>query len=267
MGLLGVGKKKEGYKCVQYGLFNDAEFDAESFIDAFEKDWGMKLDAEIRNDDMITHVNFDIDKIQFVCSFMKATYPDDSPIKAARRDPFWREAEECVKNHKAFMIVGILKNECLNQIKTCSIFTQVCCSLMGMPDGICMYNADSGLIIEKNSYRDYMNIMKAAIEHNDYYLPYQNWININYVREEDGKIGAFTTGLNIFNKLEIELVHVEYEVEIMQKIINMILFCLIMDNKKLEGGELIRLYEDIEITTKKGKGYYLNDRETIRIFY
>ncbi|MBU5484384.1 hypothetical protein KQI86_08595 [Clostridium sp. MSJ-11] len=267
MRLFEVGKKKEGYKCVQYGLFNDAEFDAESFINGFEKDWGVKLEAEIRNDDMITHVNFNIDKIQFVCSFMKAAYPDDSPIEAAKRNPFWREAEECVNNHKAFMIVSILENKCLNQIKTCSIFTQVCCSLMRMSDGICMYNADSDLIIEKNSYRSYMNIMKAAIENNDYYLPYQNWININYVREENGKIGAFTIGLNIFNKLEIELVHVEYEVEIMQKIVNKILLCLIMDNKTLESGELIKLYEDIEIITKKGKGYYLNDRETIRIFY
>ena len=198
---------------------------------------------------------------------MKAAYPDDSPIEAAKRNPFWREAEECVKNHKAFMIVAILKNECLDQIKTCSIFTQVCCSLMRMSDGICMYNADAGLIIEKNIYREYMNIMKAAMEHNDYYLPYQNWININYVREEDGKIGAFTTGLNIFNNLEIELVHVKYEVETMQKIINMILFCLIADNKTLESGQVIKLYEDIEIITKKAKGYYLKDRDVIHIIY
>ncbi|NFT06185.1 hypothetical protein FDF26_03675 [Clostridium botulinum] len=267
MELFKLGKKKEGYKCVQYGMFNNIEFNKESFIDIFEKDWGIKLEAEIKSDDMITHVNFDIDKIQFVCSFMKAIYPDDSPIEAAKRNPFWRDAEECVKNHKAFMIFGILKNECLNQIKTCSIFTQVCCSLMGMSNGICMYNADSGLIIEKNSYRNYINIMKAALEHNDYYLPYENWININYVREEDGKIGAFTTGLNIFNKLEIELVHIEYEIEVMQKIIDIILFGLIMNNNTLESGQLIKLDEDIEIITKKAKGYYINDRDTIHIFY
>lgn len=55
---------------------------------------------------MITHVHFDIDKIQFVCSFIKAKYRDDSPIEAAKRNPFWSEAEECVENNKTFMIVG-----------------------------------------------------------------------------------------------------------------------------------------------------------------
>lgn len=262
-----VGSKKEGYRCTQYGFFNDVEFNAESFIHGFKEDWGIKLDIEIRNEDRITFVHFNIDKIQFVCSFMKYEYPDDSPIEAAKRNPFWKEAEECVKNHKAFMIIAILKNECLDQIKTCYIFTQVCCSLMRMTNGVCMYNADAGLIIEKNRYREYMFIMKAAMEHHDYYLPYQNWININYVREENGEIGAFTTGLNIFDMLEIELIHVKYEVQIMQKIINMILFCLIVDNKTLESGQVIKLDEDIEIITKKAKGYYLNDRDVIHIIY
>jgi len=91
MGLFEIGKKKQGYRCTQYGLFNNVEFDVESFIDAFEKDWGIKLEAEIKNDDMITHIHFDIDKIQFVCSFMKASYPDESPIEAAKRNPFWRK--------------------------------------------------------------------------------------------------------------------------------------------------------------------------------
>ncbi|WP_238917464.1 hypothetical protein [Clostridium sp. YIM B02555] len=267
MGLFKAGKKEEGYRCTQYALFDGIEFDPEVFIHGFEEDWGVKLDIEIRNEDKIKFLHFNIDKIQFVCSFMKSEYPDNSPIEAARRNPFWKEAEECVENHKTFMIVAILKNECLDQIKTCSIFTQVCCSFMRLANSLCMYNADAGLVIEKNSYRNYMYIMKAAREHNDYYLPYQNWININYIREENGEIGAFTTGLNMFNMLEIELVHVKYEVEIMQKIINTILFCIIMDNKTLESGQLIKLEEGIEIITKQAKGYYLNDREVMHILY
>lgn len=37
MKLLKLGKKKERYKCVQYGMFNNIEFNPESFIDIFEK--------------------------------------------------------------------------------------------------------------------------------------------------------------------------------------------------------------------------------------
>lgn len=97
MELFKLGKKKEGYKCVQYGMFNNIEFNPESFIDIFEKDWGIKLEAEIKSDDMITHVNFDIDKIQFVCSFMKAIYPDDSPIEAAKEIHFGETQKNVLK--------------------------------------------------------------------------------------------------------------------------------------------------------------------------
>lgn len=267
MKLFKFGKKNKGYRCTQYGLFSQIDFNTYDFIHGFERDWGIKLEAEIHNENNIISLSFKIEDIEFVCSFMKGMYPDELPIKAAQRNPFWREAEECVRNHKSFMIVGILKNDCMDMIKTCSIFTQVCCSLMATSNALCMYNADSGMIIEKNTYRNNMNIMQAALKHGDYYLPHQNWINVNYVREEDGQIGAYTTGLNIFNKLEIELVHVKYDIEIMQKIIGMILFGLIMDNRTLDNGQVINLDEDIEIMTRKTKGYYLSDRQVIQIYY
>lgn len=267
MGLFNFGRKNKGYRCTQYALFNSTEFNSDEFINSFEKDWGIKLEAEVNNENNITSLNFKIDNIEFVCSFMKNPYPDETPIEAAQRNPFWREAEECVSNHKSFMIIGILKNDCMDMIKTCSVFTQVCCSIMNVCDALCMYNADSGLIIEKDSYRSHINIMQAAAKHGDYYLPYENWINVNYVREEDGQIGAYTTGLNIFNKLEIELVHVKYDIEIMQKIIGMLLFGLIMDNRTLNKSQVISLDEDIEVMARKTKGYYLNDREVIQIYY
>ena len=274
MGLFGFGKKKEkqiekkeGYRCSQYGLFSEAEFEPESFIKAFEKDWGIKLKADEDNNENITSMNFKIDNIEFICAFMKGRYPDESPIHAAGRNPLWAEAEESVRDHKSFMIIGILKNECTDIIKTCTIFTQVCCSMMSLPGSVCIYNADAGFVIEKNHYRSHMNIMQAAIKHNDYYLPYQNWVNVNYVREEEGQIGAYTTGLDLFGKLEIELVHVKYDIEIMQKIIGMLLFGIIMDNRTLNNCEIIRLDENVEILTKKDKGYYLSDRDVIHIFY
>lgn len=259
--------RKEGYRCSQYGLFNEIEFEPQLFIEAFEKDWGIKLNADIDNNQNMTTLNFKIDNIEFVCSFINGRYPDESPIFAARRNSFWREAEDCIRSHKSFMIIGILKNECTDLIKTCSIFTQVCCSVMSLHGSICMYNADAGFVIERNNYRSHMNIMQAAVNHNDYYLPYQNWVNINYVREEDGQIGAYTRGLDTFGSMEIELVHIKYDVEIMQKIIGMLLFGIVMDNKTLKNCEIIRLDEEIEILAKKDKGYYLSDRDVIHIFY
>ena len=66
MGLFNFGKKNKGYRCTQYALFNNTGFNAEEFINSFEKDRGIKLEIEVHNKNNIISLRFKIENAEFV---------------------------------------------------------------------------------------------------------------------------------------------------------------------------------------------------------
>lgn len=257
----------KNYRPSGFVLLNSLEFEIDMFISLFQKDWNIEIkNVEFKCEkNGMKNLSFWIDNLEFVCNMIPFPYPDNQAVEDSRFNHFWCNVENEVSKHKAFIIVTVFSNECLNQIETCVRFTKICNTLMLLPNTCAMYMSKQHLIIEPKEYRKTINVIKAAESHGKVFLPTQNWIRIGLSKAKNG-YSAYTDGLREFNKSELEIINKNIELKDLYEILDSIIFNMFSNNMNIENGDIIHLDKGVEAIVKKSNGVF-SEGETLKIIF
>ena len=260
-----IKKNKQGYKPIGFVLLNNIEFDIDFFLFKLEKEWNIEVTKTHRSteENGMINLSFWIDEVQFICTLIPCPFPYNEAVDDSKLNYLWENAVEEVSGHKAIISVAIIKNYCLEQIKTCILFTKVCNSLMLLPYTCAMYMSKQHLIIEPQQYRDSINIIKAAESHGQNFLPVQNWVRVGLYQDEN-ECSGYTCGLKEFNKSELEILYKNIELVKIYQILNMIVSNILCQNMNIQNGDIINLNEELEVIVKKSEGVFVEE-ETLKI--
>ncbi|MBU3134610.1 DUF4261 domain-containing protein [Clostridium gasigenes] len=260
-----IKENKQGYKPLGFVLLNNIEFDIDFFLLQIKKHWNMEAIETHKSTEYngMINLSFWLDGVKFICTLIPCPFPDNEAIEDSKLNYLWENAVDEVSGHKAIISVAIIENHCLEQIKTCIVFTKVCNALMLLPNTCAMYMSKQHLIIEPQQYRNTINIMKAAESHSKIFLPVENWVRIGIYQDESGYSG-YTCGLKELNKLELEILYKDIEPIKIYQVLNMIVFNILCEDMNIQNGDIINLNEELEVIVKKSEGIFVEE-ETLKI--
>ena len=111
-------------------------------------------------------------------------------------------------------------------------------------------NATSTLLLPKNLYLDFSNMMKEEM------LPIQLWVYIDIINDGD-KSSVYTYGMKEFGKSEMEIINSAMNSDKLYQFLISILQYILKDDVQLKDGETIGFTEDEKIKIRESKAVYL----------
>lgn len=239
----------KGNVLAAFVLFEDANMDWTRFRKNLEDDWDITFEDEIKDNAVV----FSVDDMTVACSLMPSPVPNKEAEEAARRNILWKDGAEVVAKHGAHMIVAIMnKPDALDQQE---LLAKVSCSLLKLDNAIAIYKAPT--VYEKEFY---INFAKTIDEGE---CPVPIYVFVGMYSEND-KIFAFTSGLSVFGKLEMEIPGTAAQPNDVLNFMYTISEYVISEDVTLQDGETIGFTEEQKIPVSISKGLALPG-DTIKI--
>jgi len=158
--------------------------------------------------------------------------------------------EEETKEHTMHAIVSIISCR-EDSVKSYSILSKVIASILrSSENAIGVYNGSSTLLLPKNHYLDFSNMMKEEM------LSIQLWVYIGIINDGD-KSSVYTYGMKEFGKSEMEIINSAINSDELYYFLISILQYILKEDVQLKDGETIGFTEDEKIKIKESKAVYL----------
>jgi len=159
----------------------------------------------------------------------------------------WPSAEETIKIQRSHVIIAVLPS-LKSQIDRYFLISKIVESILSTSVALGVYSGGQSLLISKQQYLNSMaNFKEHAV------LPIDLWVYVGLAKFEDGCAG-YTYGLCYFNKLEMEIIKSELNLEeIYELIINTCAY-VIQNNIAFKEGQTVGITneEKIRLTISEG---------------
>ncbi len=242
-------REGKGNVLAGFVLFKDANFDWLRFKKNLRDDWDITFDDEIKDGAVV----FSVDDMNVACSLMPNPVPNNEAVEAAKRNYLWKNAAEETAKHGAHMIVAVLnKYDALDQQE---LLAKVACSLLKLDNAIGIYKAPT--VYEKDFYINFaMSIDKGE-------CPVPIYVYVGLYAEE-GKVYAFTSGMSVFGKLEMEVLGTQLQPNELLSFMFTICEYVITEDVELKDGETVGFNDEDKIPVHVSAGVSVPG-ETIKL--
>ena len=226
-------------------LFKDANMDWARFKKNLEDDWDITFDDEIENGAVV----FTVDDMTVACSLLPSPVPNKEAEEAAKRNILWKDGAEAVAKHGAHMVVAVMnKFDALDQQE---LLAKVACSLLKLDNAIGIYKAPT--VYEKEFY---INFAKT-IDEGEIPVPIYIFVGMYAEDTKEGekqRISAFTSGMSVFGKLEMEVIGTGLDPNGLLGFMYTICEYVISEDVTLQDGETIGFSENDKIPIHISQG-------------
>lgn len=237
-------------------LLNEAKFDKDKFLKDLKEDWNITLDLgnENKEKDMLVG---EIDGIMIAVALMPAPIPNNEAVENAKTNYRWKDAVKVAEEHKAHVIVSLLGDP--NLIDGAKLYTKIVSALTKQES--CTGISVLGTVLHPDMYRDFTKYY----EENDMF-PVENMIFIGLYNSENGKINAYTYGMEEFGKKEMEIIDSSESAEDIYYFLQGVADYVITSDVILQDGETIGFSAEQKIPISQSKGIAV-DGITLKLGY
>ena len=175
-------------------LLSKNVWDKEKLINDLKEMW----DIDVHEEGEEIHdyaLVFDVDGMRGILGLMPYPIPDNEAENAAKYNFMWDDAMNSAKNHIAHIIVAVIGKD-LDIYEKSKLYVKILAACCKQPYASGIYT--NGVVLEPRYYENFSNMIKDDL------MPIYNLIWIGMYKEEKG-INAYTSGLNVFGKDEIEV--------------------------------------------------------------
>ena len=227
-------------------LLNEAKFDRSKFLKDLKEDWKITLDLgkedESKEKDMLVG---DVNGIMVAVALMPAPIPNNEAVDNAKTNYRWKDAVKVAEEHKAHILVSLLGEP--NLVDGAKLYTKIISALTKQEN--CTGINVLGTVLNPDMYRDFT---KYYEENNIF--PVENMIFIGLYGSEDGKINAYTYGMEGFGKKEMEILSSSESPEDVYYFLQAIADYVITSDVILQDGETIGFSAEQKIPISQSKG-------------
>ena len=229
-------------------LLSEAKFDIDKFLKDLKEDWNItvNLGKENKEKDMLVG---DIDGIMVAVALMPAPIPNNEAVESAKTNYKWKDAVKVAEEHKAHIIVSLLEEP--NLVDGAKLYTKIISALTKQEN--CTGINVLGTVLNPDMYRDFT---KYYEENNMF--PVENMIFIGLYGLEDGKINAYTYGMEDFGKKEMEIIASSQKPEDVYYFLQGVADYVITSDVILQDGETIGFSAEQKIPISQSKGIAVN---------
>ena len=199
---------------------------------------------------------FEIDDMIAAVSLMPYPIPNGEAEINAENNYMWSDAVDAAREHSAHIMVAVLGQE-EDVIKKGKLFTKLAAACCRQEYATGVYT--SGVVFEPAFYEGFADMMKEDE------LPIYNWIWFGMVQDENG-LSAYTYGMNVFGKDEMEVLNAEAEPEELRDFLVGITAYVLEGDVELHDGETIGFSADDIHTIQRSEGVLL-PKMTLKISY
>jgi len=224
-------KNKETGSFVGFILLNEPTIDLNLLKKDIENDWNILIDSKELNEKEDSIVA-NIENLTVAISLVKAPIPNDEASENAKTNYSWQDAVKVAQDHKAHLIVAVLRGQ-NSLVDAATLYVKICSSSLRQPNATGINT--SGCVYQPKAYID---LAKSYIENGD--IPILNLIYFGIYSNDNGKtISAYTYGLRIFGKYDIEIIDSNHTTEEVFNFLHNIIDYILESNVELKDGETI----------------------------
>lgn len=228
---------------VGFMLLNKAVLDRDSVIKAVKEMWGLDFnehaDAVIESDE--TSVSISFAHVTARVTLSDEPMEKDLALQAARLNYMWPMGASVISEHQAVLCITMTSSE-LKKHEMAAAFVMLMAALASLPETLGVFYR--GFIFEPQFY-----IERAEIIH-DNHFPVGNLIWKHLEQGEGNSINAYTVGLEVLDRLELEIHNCNMEVHQLLDMIDILTMNIIECNLNIPDGEILPLtdHSDIRFT-------------------
>jgi len=239
-------------------LLRDMEFNPDAVIRRLRNHWGVSIrdeDVNVSSPKDKTCV-WHIEGYMVTMSLLPCRVPDGEFDSLFPVSLYWRNAEEETATHQSHVIVYV-SSETGTAIERYSLFTKVVESILAETNSLGVYQGNQTLLISREIYLG----MSQMLLNGD--LPLLLWIFIGIGGSSKGNM-LYTFGLTGFDKMEMEIVDSQQDVDDLYEFLVNICGYVISNDITFTKGETLGYTEDVAATIDISKGICL-DGNTIKL--
>ena len=236
----------------------EAAAEAESDAEDCDGDDGADSEAQALKDGIKSEALVIRQGKMFVAiSYMPCKVPQKDIMYAAENNYMWPDAHKAAKQHKAHILIAVVgqESELMDRAMVFAKVAAACCALKSV--SAVFFN---NVIIQKEFYADMANLMKDDI------LPLNNWIWFGLYKSKDG-LCAYTYGLDLFGKEEIEVLDAACEPKQLHQFVYYLAYHVIANEITLEDGGTIGPNATDMHTITRSKGVANPTQQTLKVKY
>ncbi len=229
-------------------LLKDEVIDWERFFGNMKEDWGIELDARPNDENTLV---FDWEDMMVAVSFIPAPIPE--AVDNARNNVFWEDGVELVQQHKAHVIVAVMRAG--DPMTQSLMYSMVASSLLKLSNTIGIYQ------IPTVFPSDYFVMVSDSIRED--VLPVPTWIYFGIYPDGDDFSG-YTYGMTYFGMDEIEVIKTKAEPAELYDFLMDVAYYVIDNEVVLADGETLGFSEEQKLPVTRSEGVAV-EGESIKI--
>ncbi len=171
----------------------------------------------------------------------------------------WDSAASDLQNHSAFIAVDVMSEQLSTALRYL-LCTHITATVALRANAVAVHIPDQQLIFHPNFY------IEAAIQAaSDEYFPVHLWVEVVMVANSEGRINAYTKGLEHMGKKELELHDSDSEPQIISNILMHVAYFSILADEELQDGQELPLPEDIHVTVRQSASLVIGRSNVYRV--
>lgn len=240
-------------------LLSKAKWDKQQFIRDMKEKWDITVeeddDSEDKRDDTVV---FEVGDMLAAVSLMNYPIPNGEAEINAENNYMWQGAVEAAKQHCAHIMVAVMRKG-QNLLERGKLYTKIVAACCRQKYATGVYT--SGVVFEPQYYEGFAEMMKEDE------LPIFNWIWFGLYRN-DGGMCAYTYGMDVFGKEEMEVLNADAEPEELRDFLSSLVSYVLEYDEELLDGETIGFSDEDKHAITRSKGVSLPEEQmTLKISY
>ncbi|MDO5852817.1 MAG: DUF4261 domain-containing protein [Thermoplasmata archaeon] len=234
-------------------LMNGDPFDPEDLKRGLES-WGLGSAESFEDGNLV----FDVGGHLAAFSLIRGPVPDGEAQENAANNYMWPEAVDVARAHREHMLIALVNHGGF-PVDAALIHTRMVAAVCGLPCATGVYF--QGTVVSPESY-----VAEAGGIRDGSYLPIDDWVWIGLYRTEDGGINAYTRGMSVFARDEIEVIGARDDPERIRAFLYDVV-SIVLDNDLVLGEDDMIGYEGdraLSVTVSPGVSI---DETTVKIEY
>ena len=261
MGLFDLFKKKEQPEetkksniLLAMPMFNNGEtFELNKVSDYLKSNWNTTI-SDVNGESGT--VTFSIQGETIALATMPVQIPWGDIEGTAQYSYNWMTANKDLENHNSHIIVTVMSSK-NNEVERFKILTKFLSSIVATTNCIGVYQGSQSLLIPRQQYLDSAEALKTN------QIPLDLWVYIGLRKGENGN-NVYSYGLTAFDKLEMEFVNANLDLEEMHSFLSNICAYVINSNITFKNGETLGYTAEQKIKITKSKGLFV-EGQTLKL--
>jgi hypothetical protein len=226
-------------------LIDENNFQLEKVVENLKTSWGIEV-AYFRQKEKVSIINLNGEDI-FIAQ-IPAQLPLEALQNAIKFPKDWGNFDLVLQNQNAHLIITLAIDD-KQLLEKHKFFTKVIDSILTISSGLGVFLGSRNTFIINELYLQTSKMLKE----NEIPLPL--WAYIDSIKSNEGN-SVYTVGLNLFRKLELEIINSSQPIEVIYDFIENIAIYVIENEVVLENGDTIGYSENQKIHIKISQGIY-----------